>query len=51
MSQEKIKRNKKIYKFWKDGPLTISEIARKFDLAPEVAWRIVKRYSKKEGRR
>ena len=49
MSQEKKERNEQIYKLWKDKYGTISDIARKFDLEPEVAWRIIKRYANMEA--
>jgi Mor family transcriptional regulator len=49
MSQEKKERNEQIYKLWKEGYGTISDVARKFELQPEVVWRIIKRYAKMEA--
>jgi len=47
---EKVDRNQRLFHYRKTHPtMSISAIGRVFHLQPEVAWRIIKKYEKKEG--
>ena len=42
--KEKTERNQRLYEAWKSGKYkSISSVARLFKVAPEVAWRIIRR--------